>query len=150
VGVGGPEAIVILIWVGVFWVLPIVLASNIWTNKGGSGGAGFALGFFLGWIGVLIAAIATPSRALSTTGVGVPPKGAVRECPHCKESMRRDASVCPHCQRESVAWQLHQGHWWFRQEDGTQFYLDERNNQWIRFPTVPSAPESAPSEVASS
>lgn len=25
-----------------------------------------------------------------------------RECPHCREPMRKDASVCPHCQRDVV------------------------------------------------
>src|SRR4051812_48513801 len=33
---------------------------------------------------------------------GVDP--AYRECPHCKELMRRDASVCPHCQQPSTPW----------------------------------------------
>ena len=23
-----------------------------------------------------------------------------RECPHCREPMRKDATVCPHCQRD--------------------------------------------------
>jgi len=46
-----------------------------------------------------------------------------RECPHCKERMRGDASVCPHCQRESVAWQQKDGRWW-RQTDGGWEYLD--------------------------
>ena len=26
---------------------------------------------------------------------------ACRECPHCRDEMRRDASVCPHCERDS-------------------------------------------------
>lgn len=32
-----------------------------------------------------------------------------RECPHCKEQMRRDARLCPHCRTESDAWTLHDG-----------------------------------------
>ena len=29
---------------------------------------------------------------------------AYRECPFCKEDMRRDASVCPHCRNNSEPW----------------------------------------------
>lgn len=138
---GGAEALVILVWIGVFWILPIIFSSQIWTNKGGGGGAGFALGFFLGWIGVLIAAIATPSRAYAAPNraAGSPPR-SVRECPHCKEAMRRDASVCPHCQRDSDPWRFHEGFWWYTREDGSHLYLDERKNEWIPFrPSVPSS-----------
>ena len=46
-----------------------------------------------------------------------------RECPHCKEQMRRDASVCPHCQRDSQAWTLNEGYWWYQRDDGW-LYLD--------------------------
>jgi predicted amidophosphoribosyltransferase len=27
-----------------------------------------------------------------------------RECPACKEKMRRDASICPHCRTPSQPW----------------------------------------------
>ena len=54
-----------------------------------------------------------------------------RECPFCKESIRRDASVCPHCQRESAAWRLHEGSWWARDKDNNWVYLDEKRNVWV-------------------
>jgi hypothetical protein len=46
-----------------------------------------------------------------------------RECPHCRELMRGEASVCPHCQRESEAWQQDGGFWWRQSEAGWE-YLD--------------------------
>lgn len=58
----------------------------------------------------------------------------VRECPHCKEQMRRDASVCQHCRLESEAWMLDRNYWWVKR-DGRWLYLDEAANEWR-----PSAP----------
>ena len=52
-----------------------------------------------------------------------------RECPHCKEQMRRDASVCPHCQRDSEAWTFNEGYWWYQADDGW-LYLDEMTGEW--------------------
>jgi hypothetical protein len=49
---------------------------------------------------------------------------AMRECPSCKESMRRDASVCPHCRRESPAWVYRNGHWWATNDHGDEMWLD--------------------------
>jgi hypothetical protein len=63
-----------------------------------------------------------------------------RTCPHCKEPMRRDAGVCPHCRSHSPAWTFHEGHWWFRagDESGWQWF-DEPNGRWLRehFPSAP-------------
>jgi hypothetical protein len=53
-----------------------------------------------------------------------------RECPHCKEQMRRDAAVCPHCRMESPPWHLHDGVWWVQSKDGTWHYLDEATGEW--------------------
>jgi hypothetical protein len=53
-----------------------------------------------------------------------------RECPHCKEQMRRDASMCPHCRTESQPWKLHEGRWWTQDEQGAWYYLDEAANEW--------------------
>lgn len=39
-----------------------------------------------------------------------------RECPFCKSQIRPDATVCPHCQRESEPWTLNDGHWWKKDE----------------------------------
>lgn len=60
-----------------------------------------------------------------------------RECPFCKEQMRRDASICPHCRHESPAWTLHEGRWWTK-VDGTSYWLDEVANSWQRGAAAPA------------
>jgi hypothetical protein len=55
----------------------------------------------------------------------------MRECPSCKEMMRRDASVCPHCRRESTPWIFHEGRWWVSDPSGKQYWLNEKNNDWV-------------------
>jgi hypothetical protein len=44
------------------WVVPIAYSYDIMTRKGRSRGAGFALGLYLSWLGVLIAKLLPPSR----------------------------------------------------------------------------------------
>jgi hypothetical protein len=61
-----------------------------------------------------------------------------RECPACKEWMRRDASVCPHCHTASEPWTLHAGRWWVVRADAT-YYLDEASQTWQRFEPSPPA-----------
>jgi hypothetical protein len=64
-------------------------------------------------------------------GLAPPPgPGVVRECPYCKEGMRRDASVCPHCRRESPPWVYAEGLWWVSKEDGHDVWLDEASQTW--------------------
>jgi hypothetical protein len=111
-------------------LLAIFVVVNMWENKGGGTFTGVMLGLLLGWIGVLIAAIATPSggtpKALASKAAE-----SSRECPHCKSMIRRDASVCPHCQRESAPWRLHNGRWWVKGSDGKDYYLKGR--EWVEW-----------------
>lgn len=103
-----------------------VVAGFIWQSKGGSFGGGFLMGALLGIFGVIIAALAKPSPRVNTAG---PPGQALRECPYCKTAIRRDASVCPHCQRESEAWTFHKGKWWVRRKDGW-YWLNDQTGEW--------------------
>lgn len=91
----------------------------------GSVGVGLYI-VVLGGFVTLFGAAGQGGRVVSSTAtVGT------RECPHCKEAMRRDASVCPHCQRDSQPWVLHQGRWWHKGSDGIDYYLDEQKKQWV-------------------
>lgn len=109
----------------VFWFFGFgILGGLIYQNKGGSFASGFWLGALLGLLGVLIAALSTPG--------GSGGQRATRECPHCKEAMRRDASVCPHCQRNSEPWIFHENRWWVKRESG-DYFLDEKTGNWTLF-----------------
>ena len=70
------------------WIVPIFVAVSQGRDKNRMG---FAYGF-LGWVGVIILALLPP--------LDVPPDPMIGECPYCKEEIRLDAMVCPHCQRE--------------------------------------------------
>ena len=101
---------------------------KIWEGKGGSFAAGFFITLFLGLLGLVIVLVVNPgSQAIA------PSRGprATRECPSCKELMRRDASVCPHCRRESEPWRYEGGYWWVHRDNGFH-YLDERTGTWVR------------------
>ena len=115
----------ILLVVIVVWVIPIFVAYSIGKGKHR---AGFWYGLLLGWLGVIIVAL-LPSMAAPAGGTPMEqllhlranknryqPESFLaeharlvalieseRECPFCKEQMKVDATVCPHCQRESVA-----------------------------------------------
>lgn len=92
---------------------------------------------------VVIAGTATAemiARLSGTLGgaLPVPSAGALpqlqdmyRECPNCKEQMRRDATVCPHCRQETRAWVLEGNTWWFESERGGWHRYDEANGRWL-------------------
>ena len=63
----------------------------------------------------------------------------LRQCPFCKSDIRRDASVCPHCQRETEPWRLYQGRWRVKRADG-DYWLDEERNAWVRWDAQTDAP----------
>jgi hypothetical protein len=147
----------VLIFALIFWIVPTFVGHAIGKPKNRHGGW---WGFFLGWIGVIVVAI-LPARPGMTLQELERQKGVVspkwydqkrteliaaqthRECPHCKEQMRRDASVCPHCQRDSDAWRLYEGRWW-AQVGGTWYWLDELSQTWH-----PAAAETAVADQAS-
>lgn len=141
----------VLIFVVIAWILPIFVGSAIGKPKNRPG---WAWGLLLGWLGVIIVALlpAQPGAAqrlpgqpgIATSGGTVAPatptaasvsagSALYRECPHCKEAMRRDASVCPHCRHESPAWTFHQ-EWWWAAKDGIWYWLDEKTNVWTKGP----------------
>jgi hypothetical protein len=112
------------------------IPASIASSKGYSAVAFYFFGLFF-FLPALIVALFLPAKAGSTatpsapaapgadrglpapSGPGTasfagrrappPGPGVVRECPYCKEPMRRDASVCPHCRRGSPAWEYRDG-----------------------------------------
>jgi hypothetical protein len=75
----------LLIGAVILWVVPVFVAVG---QGNGKNRAGLAYGLFLGWLGVIILAF-LPPRADERYG----------ECPYCRENVRHDATVCPHCRR---------------------------------------------------
>lgn len=91
----GVTIVVVFLLIILLGVLPIWISVHLGNQKGHYL-AGWLLGLFLGWIGVIIMAILSPSadserqRLLQT---GFP-------CPHCREPVQQGATVCPHCRRD--------------------------------------------------
>jgi ribosomal protein L7/L12 len=84
----GSVAFFLLVWVLGFGLV----AAAIWSGKGGTFLSGFAWGALLGFFGVIYVAVAKPRDFL---GPGW------RQCPHCMEAMRAEATTCPHCHERS-------------------------------------------------
>ncbi|HVC85789.1 MAG TPA: hypothetical protein VNC40_00035 [Gaiellaceae bacterium] len=125
-------------------VLLVVVGTTIWVGfdasrrewpEGKTGTGGWVIGCVLLWIVIFPIYLSRRNRAPlkdgATGGSAAPAQAAMhRECPLCKEWMRRDASVCPHCRNESPAWTLHEGRWWFRAAEGWQWF-DESSGAWV-------------------
>jgi len=138
--------LVVVLFVG---VICAAVGGLITSSKGQGAATGIVLGFLLGVIGLIIALVMRPAPRGDRPGTRVALR--TRECPHCRELMRRDASVCPHCQRDSTAWLLIDGAFWAtRDSDGNMIWWDDRGGtEWRRLRTAPTCPFcSAPMEPA--
>ena len=128
----------------ILWLLYHVIlgawASKVWERKGGSPTAGFFMGALLGIVGLIIAHVGTPSAAAvpPPSPSGGPVHNQVRQCPACKEAMKRDASICPHCRVPSTPWMFNDGFWWATDADGELVYLDESSHEWQHLPSSPT------------
>jgi MFS family permease len=87
--IGGPLNVLLTVWVSVtllVWVLVAVAAGWLAEEKGRSAVIWFLVGLVSGPFAVLL--------------VGFAPRGAsgdYRRCRDCRESIRREAVVCPFC-----------------------------------------------------
>ena len=130
-----------------FIIVLVVVGTTIWVGvdasrrdwQGGSGTATWVIGCILLWIFVFPVYLAKRGKAplkgevASAADPGEPSAQALyRECPHCKEPMRRDAGYCPHCRQPSTPWRYHDGRWWYRESEQDAWkWLDERTNEWV-------------------
>ena len=118
----------------ILWVLCAALGGAITNSKGRGWGIGVILGLLLAIIGVVITLFLSDKRKQlddQDARAQLEERASMyRECPHCKEDMRRDASVCPHCRSETSAWTYHGGSWWHQSDDGAWWFLDEAANEW--------------------
>lgn len=124
---GAVSGVGILLLIGYFIPTIVAYARSV-PNKGSVA----VVNFFLGWtvIGWIIAlAMAARSRGVAQTGPGRARSQAAhqtRECPFCRSNIRADASVCPHCRRESDPWEMRDGRWWAKGDDGEWWALGAR------------------------
>jgi hypothetical protein len=145
--------IVLLPGIAVFFaLLPMIVAAAITSGKGRGVLLGMLLGFFLNWIGVIIALLISEQPPLYSAPTSPPPgpgqrapAAAYRECPHCKERMRRDARICPHCRNESEPWTFKDGFWWCKTDESWNV-LDEKQGTWRSWSERTNEPAGPPAD----
>jgi hypothetical protein len=136
--VGGLLTVISLIVVGT-WIWVGVDASKRDWSEIGYGTVGWLIGCFLLWIVFFPLYLVRRKKApLKGASIVAGPAGVsshaemYRECPHCKEAMRRDADTCPHCRRTSTPWRFYEGRWWFRENaEAAWQWLDEKTGSWV-------------------
>lgn len=71
-------------WLGGWAILGALIGAAAAQSRGFGMASGILAGFLLGPLAVLMFAVSSDRL----------------KCPHCAEWIRREARVCPHCQRD--------------------------------------------------
>ena len=81
-----------------FWLVMAMIVAFIADSKGRNW-FGWALYGFIIWPIALVHVLATTSSQAAQDRMALE-SGAKARCPQCAELIRREAKVCPHCQRD--------------------------------------------------
>lgn len=85
----------IFVFVLLIWIVFGAIGGMIMSNKGQSGCGGFALGFLLGPLGLVIALVMpTDHKTLEHRSLQT---GDTRKCPACAEVIKVEARKCRFC-----------------------------------------------------
>jgi hypothetical protein len=134
--------LILLVVVGTTVWVGVDASKRDWSGSGG-GAATWVVGCILLWIVVfpiyLVKRGKAPLKdAPSGSAKLSPPGSTYRECPHCKEPIRRDADTCPHCRRPSTPWRFHEGRWWYRDTELEPWqWLDDNTGTWRALDSSP-------------
>ena len=69
----------------IIWVVSVLISTAIGSKKGNPI-SGFIVGILLGPIGVILAILSSDNTRIN--------------CKYCAENIRKEAVICPHCQRD--------------------------------------------------
>lgn len=85
----------------IIWIALSFLAGYIAEQKGRSGVGFFFLSLILSpLVGIIAALVVKPGEKAEPAGAGRVAAPTERTCPYCAESVKVEAIICKHCQRD--------------------------------------------------
>ncbi len=84
----------------VVWGICGIVAATICDSRGGNWAAGFAVGFLLGPLGILLSLFMGSEAHAIEAKVAA---GRAKKCPMCAEAVLPEAVICKHCGHDFYA-----------------------------------------------